>query len=119
MKHLLQKVLILAGLLLLTLGGINGAQAGTVAEVENNYSFGMAQNLDGLFDLTANANIVSSTSVPHATVLSTTAATSEVEYYDLTVPERSATAYFDITVVTLMIVIAYISYIYLTAYKIN
>ena len=96
MKHFLTKNLVLAGLLSLSLGGLNDAQAVTVVEVESNDSFATAQNLDGLFDLTANANIFNSTTVPHATVLGTNGSTRDVDYYSFSVSMAASTGYFDI-----------------------
>ena len=94
MKHFFTKNLRLAGLLSLSLGGLNDAQAVTVVEVESNDSFATAQNLDGLFDLTANANIFNSTTVPHATVLGTNGSTRDVDYYSFSVSMAASTGYF-------------------------
>lgn len=100
MNPVLKKInyqrLVLVGLLSVSLGGLNDAQAVTVGEVESNDSFATAQNLDGLFDLTANANIFNSTTVPHATVLGTNGSTRDVDYYAFSVSMAGSTGYFDI-----------------------
>ncbi len=96
LKNITYQGLILVGLLSVSLGGLNDAQAVTVGEVESNDSFATAQSLDGLFDLTMNADIFNSTTVPHATVLGTNGSTRDVDYYSFSVSIAGSTGYFDI-----------------------
>jgi serralysin len=59
-----------------------------------NISAGSAVSLDGAFDLSFEANVASSTSLPHATVRAVSSGGHE--YYGFTVSDAGATAIFDV-----------------------
>ena len=60
------------------------AWAASVSEVEPNDSIAQAQNIEGWFDLSENADIFDSTTIPHATVNGS--GNDTVDYYAFTVP---------------------------------
>jgi Ca2+-binding RTX toxin-like protein len=67
----------------------------TKARSTNNGSIATAVNTAGAYDIDANANITSSTTIPHATI-NATAAGGSLEYYRIDVTAAGAQAIFDI-----------------------
>ncbi len=67
----------------------------TKPQATNNGSIATAVNTAGAYDIDANANIASSTTIPHATI-NATAAGGALEYYRIDVTAAGAQAIFDI-----------------------
>ena len=80
-----QTILVFMSMAAMVVVYAGAAWAASVSEVEPNNSRAQAQNIDASFDLSANAEIFDSTTVPHATVNGTGDGT--YDYYKFTVPQ--------------------------------
>ena len=69
--------------LTLVFGG-RAAEASTISEIESNDTFATAQNVNGSFSLDFDANIFSSTTLPHVTIQSGASTFSNYDHYFFT-----------------------------------
>ena len=69
--------------LTLVFGG-RAAEASTISEIESNDTFATAQNVNGSFSLDFDANIFSSTTLPHVTIQSGVSTFSNYDHYFFT-----------------------------------
>jgi PEP-CTERM motif-containing protein/pre-peptidase len=72
------------------------AVAGFTAESEPNDTLATAQNLDPFFDLSADAEVTNSTTVPHADVRAGSAEQATYDWYSFTVAAAGTPGLFDI-----------------------
>ena len=92
----MKKLFMILCALCFVLGGTQLARATYIPEVELNDTFATGQNLDSAFSLDLDANIFWSTTYWHASVLATSAAYWDVDYYSFTVGQAGVTGFFDI-----------------------